>query len=126
MRPLRISSALLVVLLLLASCATATKTLLVTGESLDQLGKQFVSVGKQWNSLYDAKAITADQYKEWATFAVWFKAAYPEAVSLWKTARATNDTAATAAIEDSIGKMAAELTRLGLKVYTMLKPPGRT
>lgn len=115
---------LILALLVATGCASGRQAIVVSGESLDQLGKTFVATGKQWNDLYDAKLVTADQYREWATFATWFKVAYPETVKMWKTARASHDAKGTQAVEDTIAKMAAELARLGLKLYSTLKPPG--
>lgn len=72
-----------------AGCAAlgGDRTLLVTGETLDAVGQQFVRTGQLYNRLLDEKLISEEQYREWARFAKRFQVAYPVAVDLWKEAR---------------------------------------
>lgn len=81
-----------VCLLLLVACATKTQTLVVTGETLDAVGKQFVTTGQLYDQLLATNKITGDDYRVWANFAKTFKVVYPQAVQAWKTGKSTDDT----------------------------------
>lgn len=94
--PIRKISQQLAILFIIAfmlsgyGCSNA-KPFVVSGETLDAVGKQFISVANLYNTLLDTKQVSPETYKKWAAFAVHFKVAYPVAVSTWKNARAAND-----------------------------------
>ena len=101
MRQLR-SLPLVILVLLLAAC-TLSKQFVLSGESLDALGQQFVQTGKLYDQLLENKSITVEDYRAWATFAKRFQAVYPPLVVAWRMAAASESPAAeTKKIEDAI------------------------
>ena len=100
---------------LMVACATVTG-FVVTGESLDSVGKAFVTVGQTYNRELDAKRVTPEQYREWAAFARKFQQAYPSSVQLWKSSVAVNDAALTKKTNEIITALVAELAKLGAVV----------
>jgi hypothetical protein len=107
--------AFVVVLLLLAACATSTG-FIVSGESLDAVGKSFVAVGQAYNRELDAQRISVDQYRSWSAFAKKFQAAYPSAVQLWKSSIAVNDAALTKKSDEIIVSLVTELAKFATVV----------
>lgn len=90
-------AALLLVLVLASAtggCATSDKSrsLVITGETLDAVGQQFVQTGRLYDRLLDAEKITKDEYRDWANYAKRFQLIYPEAVQAWTAGRSTDDT----------------------------------
>lgn len=112
-------TAFLIVLVVLSACATSGG-FTVSGESLDAAGKAFVAVGNAYNKGLDAKTVTAEQYKTWATFATKFKTGYPAAVQLWKSSIAVNDAALTKQTDAIIVSLVSELSQLGMVVGIQL------
>mgnify|MGYP001603861214 CR=1 FL=1 len=87
MRPsMRAAVTMIVMALLLAGCAGQGKAVILTGEGLDALGKQFVSTAHTYNLLLAANKITPEEYRAWAVFAQHFKLTYPAVVESWKKA----------------------------------------
>lgn len=113
---------LAVILLLTTGCASA---LIRSGETLDAIGRQFVTVGNHWNMLLESKQITPAQYEEWAVFARDFQRAYPLAVDVWKAARMTGDKAAEDRMGEAITLLATKLTPLAIKAYDYAAPAWR-
>ena len=107
---------LLLIVLVLASACASTTGFLVTGESLDAVGKAFVQVGTVYNAQLDAKTITPAQYKTWATFAAKFKQAYPSGVQLWKSSVTVNDAALQKQSTAIVTALVTELAKLGAVV----------
>ena len=107
----------LLLVLLLPACASS-KGFIVSGETLDATGRQFVAVGNLYNRLLDGGHISADQYRPWAKFATKFKVAYPRAVDLWKDAIKFNDLMLAKQSENAIMVLVQELTDLATFVYT--------
>jgi len=110
---------LLLALTLLLGCATQSG-FVVTGESLDSIGNQFVAVGNAYNAALDTKKITPEQYREWATFAKQFKTAYPIAVEGWKSGVKVNDAAlqksSLALISGLVGELGKFAVTVGMQV----------
>ena len=105
----------LVLAVLMAACASSTG-FIISGESLDATGKAFVTVGQAYNKGLDAKTVTPEQYRAWATFARKFQQAYPPAVQLWKSSVAVNDAALQKDSATLIASLVNELIRLGTVV----------
>ena len=112
----------LVLILLTTGCAS---TLIRSGETLDAIGRQFVTIGNHWNMLLETKQITPAQYEEWAVFARGFQKAYPLAVEAWKAARMTGDKAAEDRMGEAITLLATKLTPLAIKAYEYAAPAWR-
>lgn len=107
--------ALLAVVVLLAACATSTG-FIVSGESLDAVGKAFVVTGQEYNKRLDAKTVTPEQYRHWAAFAKKFQTAYPAAVQMWKSSVAVNDAALTKQSDALVVSLVSELAKLATVV----------
>jgi len=107
--------ALLLVLVVAAGCQSYTGYI-ISGESLDATGRAFVEVGKTYNQQLDAKKITLEQYRAWATFANKFKQAYPPAVQLWKSSVVVNDAALTKQSRAILTGLVGELAKFGTVV----------
>ena len=94
---------------LTVQACTHEKALVVSGETLVVLGEQFVATGAAMNKALDDKAITPEAYRTWATFAKKFKAAYPLARDLWKTAEETKDERLMAQVGAIVAQLGADL-----------------
>jgi hypothetical protein len=101
--------------LYLTACASSTG-FIVSGESLDAAGRSFVAVGQAYNAGLDAKTVTVEQYRAWATFARKFQQAYPPAVQLWKSSVAVNDAALQKDSAALIASLVTELATLGTAI----------
>lgn len=108
--------AFLVVLLVLATACASQTGFIVTAESLDSLGKQFVAVGEAYNKALDAKKITVEEYRAWADFAKKFKTSYPIAVEGWKSGVRINDAALQKSSVALISGLVGELGRFAITV----------
>ena len=115
----RLYFTLLLVLLIAVGCQSYTGYI-VSGESLDATGRAFVQIGNAYNQQLDAKKITPDQYRAWAGFATKFKASYPPAVQLWKSAVVVNDAALTKKSSEIITALVGELAKFGAVVGIQL------
>jgi len=83
-----------VVVASLAACGGG-RQLVITGETLDSMGKQFVTTANMYNSLHDQGQITDDEYRAWAEFARYFKVVYPATVDMWQEAARQPDAEGT-------------------------------
>ena len=104
-------SALILVAVLTTACAglTVGKSLIVSGESLDELGKAFVQTGRLYDELLDRRIITVEDYRAWANFANGFRDQYPNAVALWKLAKASRDEEGRIQVETLIQSLRQQL-----------------
>ena len=84
----RISVSVLLVVLL-AACSQGT--LLTTGQSLDALGQQFLTLGTQLKAAKAAGSISDADYQRWTTFVPQFKVGYAQAESAWQAAYKAGD-----------------------------------
>lgn len=121
MRRRRLSTISLIILLALGVAACTTASLLVTGETLDALGQQFVETGKVFDALYEQRTITAKDYQAWADFAKSFKAYYPQAIGLWKAAKASKDQEGLAQAESIIRHLRTQLLLFVTRAATHMK-----
>jgi len=87
-------SLVLVLAFVLAACGGG-RQLVVTGETLDSMGKQFVSTAQMYNSLHDQQLISDAEYRVWADFARYFKTVYPATVDMWQEAARQPDAEGT-------------------------------
>jgi len=82
---------LLGLILLLTVYACSTSSWVISGELLDQTGKQFVKTGNLFNQLLSDGKVTVEEYRIWAAFARKFKLAYEPAVKAWLSAQTVDD-----------------------------------
>lgn len=108
MHIVRTSILALILIVLVAACASSTG-FIVSGETLDAAGKAFVATGQAYNRGLDAKTVTVEQYRAWANFGRKFQQSYPAAVSLWKSSVAVNDAALTKQSSQIITALVTEL-----------------
>jgi hypothetical protein len=106
---------LLALAVLMAACASQSG-FVVTAESLNSLGNQFVAVGEAYNKALDAKKITPEEYRAWADFAKKFKTSYPIAVEGWKSGVKVNDAALQKSSVALISSLVGELGKFALTV----------
>lgn len=81
-----------VALCLLANC-THTQALVITGNTLQAAGEQFLVVAAVMEELATEGKLTEEQYARWAEFGTKFQRVYPAAVHLWKVAVLNRDAA---------------------------------
>lgn len=98
----------LLLVLTLTGCASGN-AFLVSGATVEVLGTSFVATAKTYNTLLDQKAITAEQYKSWATFATKFKQTYPLVVASWKKAVVIGDDKAQQTLTAIVTTLVGEL-----------------
>jgi len=115
-------SLLLIAVLVLAGCATTKDVyngLVTSGETLDAVGKQFVSVSAMYKVGCDSGRIKPADCTAYRKFGEKFKVSYPLAVSLWESARAANDSASEKAARDAILQLSTELIALAAQAYVV-------
>lgn len=83
----------------------------ISGEAVDALGEQFVSVAAAYDAALDSGAINSAQYAQFAAFGTKFQAAYPAAVSLWHIAVYSNDDLMQSNVLAAITNLAGPLTQ---------------
>lgn len=105
---------LMLLLMVLAVACSSVKPFVISGESLDAIGKQFVTVGNLYNSMLSTQQITPEQYRPWATFAKKFQQTYPSSVAAWKKARIANDQIAENKVSEAITLLTAQLQEFAL------------
>lgn len=96
------------VLLLLCACSHQ-QAFIITGQSIDTLGEQFVVVAEYMNTAVESGTVSEAQYAKWAVFGKKFQAAFPAAVQLFKIALLTEDAAMREKSIDMIALMIPEL-----------------
>ena len=79
----RLKLAVLIVSLFALS-ACAGNQLIMSGSTMDAIGRSFVTTANLYNSLHDAGKISDDEYRTFAKFAKQFQIVYPIAVDTWK------------------------------------------
>ena len=102
---------LVVLVFAISACAMFDKSLVVTGESINTVGQQFVATGQAMNRALDAKQVTVEQYRSWAKFAHSFQATYPKLVEGWKVAVRSNDAVKQKEIGQAIVALSTELVQ---------------
>ena len=108
------------VFLSFTGCATFYKTLLVSGVSLAELGKQFVAVSEQITAGCIAYAIPVPTCERYRVFGTQFKKIYPVTVGLWEAARASGDTKAKNKAEAVMEQLATDLSKLTVEALQSL------
>lgn len=119
-----VAFALMLVVTLTAGCSawTYTKSLFVTGISIETVGEQFANTSEIITNGCIAQVITKETCAAWRTFSAHFKKTYPLAAEAWKSGRRVGDAALQGAAEDAVRKLAAELSRLGVEALSTFAP----
>ena len=127
MRKVMQAAALALVITLTTGCGawTYTRSMFVSGISLEGLGEQFVSVSTQVTEGCKLQVIQLTTCAKYRVFGEHFKKAYPLTVSVWKAARKAGDTAMQDKAEDVIRVLSKDLTKLAVEALGALAPEGR-
>lgn len=104
----------LAVAAVLTGCATQS-TLATSGESLRQVGVQFVAVNGYYVAGCKDGTIKPLDCANYGDFGRKFRAEYPVAVQAWEAARNAKDTAAEGRARDAIAALAQELSAVTVK-----------
>lgn len=102
----------LLVLVLLVACTTGN--LAATGQSLDALGQQFLTVGTQLKTAHATGQVTDAQYAKWVAFVPNFKVGFSQANQAWQTANKAGDLNAPGATVDLILALKNQLLQFAL------------
>jgi hypothetical protein len=105
----RFAAPILVLTLLTASCASASKSLQVTGESIVALGNQFSTVSRAMTDGCNRKVYTVKTCSDYRVFGEKFKQAYPAAKTLWIAATQYEDQTLAANASSALSQLAADL-----------------
>lgn len=101
-------------------CSTFQTSLVVSGESLKAVGKEFVEVAKLYKQGCDVdKVIKQPDCQSFKQFGLKFKQSYPISISVWETARAAGDVDTANSAARSITNLAAEMSKLAVHAYTV-------
>ncbi len=99
----------MVAMLALAGCAHQ-QSLIVSGETLAQVGNTFSATVYAMEQAHIKKVVTDDQYKKWMTFGSKFVQSYPSAVQLWRVAKASGDKTLEQQIMAIVSQMLLDLS----------------
>jgi hypothetical protein len=91
---------LIAVVWVLTACSAGN--LLTTGQSIDALGQQFLTVGNQIRAAKAAGSISDADYAKWTGFVAQFKVGFPQAETAWQTAYKAGDLNAPGATVDLV------------------------
>lgn len=110
--------------LTLSGCAAIdyTKSLFITGISIEQVGEQFIQVTNQMVAGCRADVIPDKLCDQYGTFFQNFQKTYPLAVGMWKAADKAGDTATKRKAEDVVRVLATDMTRLVIEALGTFAP----
>lgn len=113
-------------LLALVLCGCAGTGMVVTGESLNATGETFIATADAMHAALENKAITVEQYRQFAEFGRRFQATYQLAFELWKSAREVQDAVLEGRVTTILAQLAIELGVYTDLVLHVLHPDGGT
>lgn len=103
-------SMLLVIALALTSCQTTRATrYIVTGQTIDTVGQQFIAAAPVMMKLHVEGKLSDESYAKWQAFAVKFKATYHLAVSIYGAAVDAQDMTMLEQTVSMVGHLGQEL-----------------
>lgn len=82
-RPANATVAAMVALSLTIAACTHSQAWVASGESLDALGRTFLTTGQALDAAYDAKLVSEADYSRWRAFVPYFQATYDVAADRW-------------------------------------------
>ena len=92
---------------------SVNRGLIVTGESLQVVGNQFVAIAGAYKQGCDvAKSIPPSQCLKFKEFGIYFQKVYPLTVQLWETARVANDASLQGKASDVIQSLSTNLSAI--------------
>jgi len=98
------------VLIFVAGCS-ASRGLVVTGETLKGIGNEFIQVAAVYKQGCDiTKVIAQSHCQSFRSFGEQFQKSFPMAVQLWEAARSASDAAAQDKISDVVSSLAVSLS----------------
>lgn len=103
----------------LSSCSAA-KAVIITGETADQVGQQFIIASNAMQAAEVDGKVSRETFLAWAEFSTRFDIFYGRGVDALKAARAIKDDVAANDIGAALGRLASEL----LGHYEALKKAG--
>ena len=102
------------ILMLVTGCS-ASRSLVVTGESLRGIGNEFVQVATIYKQGCDVTKIIAQPHcQKFRTFGEQFQKSFPLAVQLWEAARSANDSIMQDKITKLITGLATDLSEFAV------------
>lgn len=116
---------LLLPLLSFSSCSTVTP-FIVTGDSVDALGKQYTETASAMFAGCSKDKIEPDTCRAWRDFSERFKPGYDLAVTGWKSAAVVEDAAKRGRVAASVGALGAELGTFIVDLQRLKLLPGGT
>lgn len=118
MRGAKTGLLVLVLLVALSGCAAMdfTKSLFVTGVSLEVLGDQFVQTSQQVTVGCASESIPGDLCRKYRVFGENFKRVYPPLVGMWKAAATAGDKATQGKAEDVARSLAVDLATISAEI----------
>lgn len=96
--------------------ATKADVVLVSGQTVDTLGDQFIITAQLMKAGHDAGTVDDDTYHSWQVFGEKFKATYHLAVQLWIAAADTRDAGMVAQVGSIIAQLGSELGQFTAKI----------
>lgn len=110
----------LVAAVALSSCAHR-QALIVTGDTLESLGDQFLATAALFNAALEKEDITREQYDTFKEFALKFKVVYPAAVHLWELAVISNDALLQQRVLAMIGDLVEPLAKFSADIMKVVE-----
>jgi hypothetical protein len=93
---------------LLSGC-TATKAVIITGETADQVGRDFILASNAMQAAQAQGRVSKEEFLVWANFSSRFDIFFGRGVDALKAARAIHDDIAAHDIGAAVGRLAVEL-----------------
>jgi acyl transferase domain-containing protein len=107
-------------ILILAACSHV-QVLSVTGDSIYEMGQQFLDTKAQFDEALDAGLITKAQYAEFKVFGMKFIQSYPAAAQLYHIAIMADDLAMKDNALQVIIALSADLTKFATQIAGIVK-----
>jgi hypothetical protein len=113
----------------LSACSTASgqiktqQALHATAEALKTLGRSYIAAGPIMDQAKKSGLIDESVYGPWRTFSNGFQTWYPQTITLWEAAVASNDQVTQGNLEAAINTMAIQLGKLTSDVIAKVVKP---
>ena len=117
-------SSIILLSITLTGCAAFdyTKSMFVSGVSLEAVGEQFLSVTHQVGAGCQKGEIPRRMCEDYGEFHERFKRTYPLAVGMWMAADRAGDAATKQKAEDVVRSLSRDLAKLAAEALSALVP----